>query len=46
MNSSKSDLLKAIGEKMVLDEDLTKQLQAALKEFKERFVAQARETAA
>jgi len=40
MESSHPEIGKAIVEKKVLDDDLTGQLDAALKEFKERFVVQ------
>ncbi len=46
MNSNKADLLKAVREKKTLDSDLTRELQAAVKEFKERFLAQANGAAA
>lgn len=46
MNSTRSDLLKAVREKKTLDKELTAQLQAAVKEFKDRFLAQANGAAA
>ncbi len=46
MNSTGSHLLKAVREKKTLDSELTKQLQLAVKEFKDRFLAQASGAAA
>jgi F-type H+-transporting ATPase subunit alpha len=42
MNGSKRELLDAVRDKKTLDKEVTAQLQEAVKEFKERFVAQAK----
>ena len=46
MNGTRSDLVTSLREKKTLDKDLTAELQSAVKEFKERFMAQANGAAA
>ena len=46
MRSARPELLTAVREKKTIDKELTEKLQAALKDFKERFVAQAKASAA
>ncbi len=46
MRSARPELLTAMREKKTLDKEITENLQAALKDFKERFVAQANASSA
>ena len=46
MRSARPELLTAVREKKTIDKELTEKLQGALKDFKERFVAQAKATTA